>query len=217
MLSVTINSKKHNIPTGWHEVTWSQYLKLIKPLKLTEIISIFTGIPVKKLSNSRITGLESIIIALNFIGEGMNIPENTTKLGKFILPKDITLQTIDQYFMLQAEIEKMSVHEDIVERTKYLANFASIYCHALNEEFDYEKSIELAKEFDSYSCIEVLAAGSFFLSKLISIDKHLPMSYLLTLTRWKKLRQDTKILTKRSDRMLRSTRSRATSKKMTKR
>lgn len=217
MLSVTINSKKAQIPTGWHEVTWNQYLQLLEPLKIHEVISIFTGIPGKNLLNSKIQGLESIIIALNFIKEGMDIPEKPYKLGKYELPKDITLQSIDQYFMLQSEIEKSAKEESLLDRTKYLANFAAIYCQGLKEDFNYEKSQELAKEFDSYSCIEVLAAGSFFLHKLTSIDKSLPMSYLLTLTRWKNLRRDMKSLTRRSEAMRSSTKSRAMSGKTMKR
>lgn len=154
-------------------------------------------------------------MALNFMKEGMDIPEYPTMLGKFKLPKDITLESVDQYFILQKEIEKSATQESLVERTKYLANFAAIYCMS-EQEFDYYKCIELAKSFDEYSCIEVLAAGSFFLHRLTSIEKNLPMSYLLTLTRWKNLRPALKSSQNSSGIMPRSTRLRGMSKKMMK-
>lgn len=192
MLSVLINSKKINIPIAWEEVTWGQYLQLIEPKNIIEVLSIFTEIPKETLYKSKITGLEPVLVALKFIQQGMDIPEHPTRLGKYELPQDITLKTIEQYQLLQREIEKSTEASDLVGKIRFVANFAAIYCQGLDEEFDYDKSLALAKEFDNYSCIEVLAAGTFFLNKLISIDKNLPMSYLLTLTRWKNLKQDSK-------------------------
>jgi len=217
MLSVTINNKKYNIPTGWHEVKWSQYLQLIEPKKITDRISIFTGISAKKLSNAKITGLEPILIALKFIDEGMEIPENPTRLGEYKLPKDITLQSIDQFWMLEAEIKKASAETKLTDRMKYLANYAAIYCQALNEDFDYEKSMELAKEFDDYPCLDVLSVGTFFLAKLTAIEKNLQMSYLLSIIHWKNLNRGSRSSRKRSATTQRSTRSRGMSKKMMKR
>lgn len=192
MLSVLINSKKVNIPISWHEVTWGQYLQLIEPKNLIEILSIFTGIPNDKLYKARITGLEPVLIALKFMDEGMDIPETPTKLGKYDLPKDITLKTIEQYQLLQKEVEKSSKETELSGKMRFVANYAAIYCQGENDEFDYDKSMELAREFESYSCIEVMAAGTFFLNKLIGIERNLPMSYLVTLTRWKNLQRASK-------------------------
>lgn len=198
MLSVLINSKKVNIPISWSEVTWGQYLQLIEPKNVIEILSIFTGIPKEQLYKAKITGLEPVLIALKFIDQGMDIPERPTKLGKYEIPKDITLETIEQYQLLQKEIDKATEATDLVGRIKFVANYAAIYCQGLNEEFDYDKSIALAKEFENESCIDVMAAGTFFLNKLISIDRNLPMSYLVTLTRWKNLQRDSRISTRLS-------------------
>jgi hypothetical protein len=215
MLSVTINSEKVNIPISWHEVTWKQYLQLVEPRTIVDRLSIFTGIPKDKLTKSKITGLEPVLVALKFLDEGMDIPEYPTKLGEYILPKDITLQTIEQYQILQKEIEKSTEVTDLVGKIKFVANYAAIYCQVLNEEFDYDKSIELAKKFDDYPCVEVLAAGSFFLHKLTSIERNLPMSYLLTLTRWKNLQRGSRSSTRLSGFIQRLTRWLGTSIRMT--
>lgn len=198
MLSILINSKQVNIPISWQEVTWGQYLQLIEPKNTVEILSIFTGIPKEELYKSVITGLEPVLVALKFMNEGMDIPERPTKLGKYNLPKDITLQTIEQYQILQKEIQKSTEASDLVGKIGFVANYAAIYCQGMNEQFDSDKSVALAKEFEKESCIEVLAAGSFFLHKLMSIDKNLPMSFLLSLTRWKNLRRGSRNSTRLS-------------------
>jgi hypothetical protein len=198
-------------------VSFAQYLKLIEPQGVEDVLSLFLEIPKEELLKKRIIGLEAILTALNFIKtEPLNIPDQPTQLGKFKLPKDITVETVEQYQALQDEIKKSVEATGIVEKTKFLANFAAIYCQALEEDFDYDKAMALAQTFGDYPCEEVIAAGTFFLFKVIGIEKNLTPDYLHSITRMKNSWPVSKTSTRRSVSTPRSTRSRDMSGRKTK-
>lgn len=217
MLDVTIGKKKVKIPIKWEEVTFNQFLATLKAQgDLGSILPIFLGVPRETLLKSKIKGLESIINTLQFLKTDLILLEKPKKIGKYNLPEDITFETVEQFELLNKEIEKSNLSEDLTEKTAFLANYCALYCQAINEPFDYSKSLEVAEQLKNESCIEILSAGRFFLAKARHLETGLSMNYLLSLTQTKNGKPVSIPSTKRSDSTPRSTKSPVTSTRMMK-
>ena len=57
MITYKINGKKYSFPTCWEDVTYSQYVALIRTHSLTDHIAVFSGIPRETLENAEMVKL----------------------------------------------------------------------------------------------------------------------------------------------------------------
>lgn len=178
MIEATVNGKPVKIETSWDEVSFGKFLKLINVQDYVNILSVLLDEPPEVIKKAEFVGLAPVIKAIQFMQKQAEVDAFPTKLGDYILPKDITYQTVEQFEVLRSEMVK-SASVPMQEQTKALAMYAAIYCQPLKgEEFDIEKAQWLAEEFMKYPCREVMSAGSFFRDSLLSTMTGLPMTYL---------------------------------------
>jgi hypothetical protein len=185
MIKIKIDGKPHEIPEKWEEVPFSMFLDLIEADQdYTAILSVLLGIEKEILKKVKIQGLDLIISRLSFMKEQPQIEPKPMKLGPFEFPKDITFETVEQFEDTRSEIHKAQ-NKTLKEQTEALAVFAAIYCQ---NPYDSEKAQYLSKSFYSLPCTEVMAAGSFFQAKCLSMQSGLSMNYLRKNIRLKKNR-----------------------------
>jgi hypothetical protein len=175
MIKIKINGQPHEIPEKWEEVTFEQFLKLIAADQdYAAILSVLLGLDINDLKLAKIQGLDLIISRLGFMTKQPEIEPNPIRLGKFEFPKDIAFETVEQFEDTRREIAKVQ-DLDLRAQTEALATYAAIYCE---NPYDSEKAQYLSKSFYSLPCTEVMAAGSFFQAKCLSMQSGLSMNYL---------------------------------------
>lgn len=198
MIKARINGRPIEIETSWDELDFSKFLKLMDAKDdYFKIISVMTDLPEDDLRKAKFEGLEHIIKALRFLQVPPLLNEHPERLGEYVFPKDITIESIEQFETLKKYIKKAAESEDLKTQTEYLALYTAIYCQAINEPFDEEKAIYMSQTLKTYPCLEVMSAGSFFMAKVLSSISGLPMSYLRKNTPMKKSRPDLKGFRKR--------------------
>jgi hypothetical protein len=180
MLKAIVNGKKVQIETSWEELSFEKYLKLIEAKDdNAELLSILLDVPAETIRKGKITGLEKVLKGISFMRQSALIDENPTKLGEWILPKDITFESVGQYETMRTKINESIKMDDLKKQNEMLAHYAAIYCQPLNgEEFDSEKAEWLVPAIMKLPCLEVMSAGNFFQAKCLSIQSGLPMNYL---------------------------------------
>lgn len=198
MLKVKVNGEERLIPQSWEEVTFGQYLRLItvkhgRPY--SEIIAILLNISEQEAKKVRFEGFD-VYRYLGYITTQPEFDPNPKKIGEFKLPEDITHETVEQFEVLTAHINKTAQSQDLVEQTKALAMYAAIYCN--QGEFDEQKAGFLAERFLTYPCLEVMSAGLFFSSSAVSSVTGLPRNYLTRHIRMKKSRRGLSAYLRRS-------------------
>lgn len=216
MINVKINGKPHEIPESYEELTFGQWCSIIAARSAKdydEIISIFTGIPKDELKGAKIQGLEILLRKVAFLQKEPVIDETPKKLGNYEFPKDISYETTEQYQDTLSEINRVTSLNDIGEANKALALYAAIYCQI---PYDSDRAKTLAKSFMEYPCLEVVAAGSFFMAKCQSLQSGLSMNYLRRNILLKKKKPVLSRFLRRLGFTLRLIRSRAMLEKMTK-
>lgn len=168
MISTTVNGRRVNIPTSWAEVTFLQFCFLLGANAI-KALSVFLEIDEEELKTMKIKGLEAVIGALSFVNSMPVIPLFPENIGPYKISKDATLETLEQYECFNIEFKKIA---NATEMDKVRANaiYCAIYLKIDGEDFDYEKALLRAKEIEKYSCVEVLAAGTFFLNKFQRIS-----------------------------------------------
>lgn len=185
MIKIKINGKPHELPEKWEEVDFKTFVKLVKADQdYVSILSILLGIETNELRKAKIQGLDLIISRLNFMTKQPEIDPKPIKLGTFEFPKDIAYETVEQFEDTRREIAKVQ-DQDLTTQTEAMAVYAAIYCQ---NPYDSEKAQYLSKSFYSLPCTEVMAAGSFFQAKCLSMQSGLSMNYLRKNIRLKKNR-----------------------------
>lgn len=175
MITFKISGKKYEIPTRWADVTYRQYVALLRTSRLSEHISVFTGIPVKTIEESEIKGLEKISLSLSFLSFSPLFPR-TKMVGPYVMPSDITMQSTGQLEGIRNLLMRMPDKDsDPVEAGEKLADLyleaCAIYCQKLRDKkYDNEKVPEVKEELKDYSAAEVLGTGGFFLYKPLNIS-----------------------------------------------
>src|SRR5690554_1987973 len=109
MITIKINGTKHRIPTEWVDVTYSQYVSLLSTLNtLPAYIALFTGIDQKRIESSELKNLETIAIALSFITIPPKIEtaKPTRLVGPYVVPADVTLQSLGQFEDLRGVLQR---------------------------------------------------------------------------------------------------------------
>ncbi|HRG79448.1 MAG TPA: hypothetical protein PL167_07545 [Cyclobacteriaceae bacterium] len=185
MIKIKINGKPHELPEKWEEVDFKTFVKLVKADQdYVSILSILLGIETNELRKAKIQGLDLIISRLNFMTKQPEIDPKPIKLGTFEFPKDIAYETVEQFEDTRREIAKVQ-DQDLTTQTEAMAVYAAIYCQ---KPYDSEQAQYLSKSFYSLPCTEVMAAGSFFQAKCLSMQSGLSMNYLRKNIRLKKNR-----------------------------
>src|SRR6185436_10655405 len=128
------------------------------------VLAILLQEPVENIRKAKFEGLDRVITSLKYLQEPAKIYEQPTKLGEYVFPQDLTMETVEQFECLRKYI-KETQGKTIREQTEALGMYAAIYCQGSKEEFDEEKAKYLAEEFKTYPCLEVMSAGSFFMAK----------------------------------------------------
>lgn len=200
MIKAKVNGKRVSIETAWEELSFGKFLQLLEGKDdYSKIIGVLLDRPAEEIRKAKIEGLEPILKAINFLKTPCPIQEHPERVGAFVLPKDITFSSVEQFETLRTEIAKAAGKDNLTEQTKALAMYAAIYCQPLNgDAFDAERAEYLSHSFMSYPCQEVMSGGSFFMAKCLSLTSGLPMSYLRKDTHLKKSRPDLDGFLKRS-------------------
>lgn len=206
MIHLKINGKPRELPERWEEVTFAMFLDLIAAKDDNmQLLSILLDIPIQEIRGAKIQGLELILRRIQFLKTIPAIDKTPISLGEYVFPRDVTFETVEQFEEVRAEINRVGTTEDIRLNTEAMAFYAAIYCA---QPYDKEKAMFLAKAFMKYPCLEVMAAGSFFQAKCLSIQSGLSMNYLRKNTLLKSSRPGLKRFLKRLAFMLRLTPSR---------
>ena len=151
-----------DIPTMWKEVTFKQFLALLKcEDDIVKIVSLFTEIDEETLKKAKIYNLEIIIELLSFLKTEMDLTVPNTCLG-YKIPKNLEFESIGQYQDLKLEASTMKDND--VE--KY-ALFCAIYC---TNPYDFKEAEKKKDEFLNAPCGEVVAIGNFTLLKLVELS-----------------------------------------------
>lgn len=151
-----------DIPTMWKEVSFKQFLSLLKcEDDIVKIVSLFTEIDEETLKKAKIYNLEIIINLLSFLKTEMDLTVPETCLG-YKIPKNLEFESIGQYQDLKLEASTMKDND--VE--KY-ALFCAIYC---TNPYDFKEAEKKKDEFLNAPCGEVVAIGNFTLLKLVELS-----------------------------------------------
>lgn len=169
MITYKLNGTKYPFPTRWEDVTYSQYVALLRTSSLTDQISVFTGISRGTLENAEIRNLEKISITLSFLSFSPKF-DKTKKVGHYFVPDDVTVQSLGQFEDLRGLLGKMPKEMSSIESSEQLADLylhaCAIYCQKLRDgKYNYLQVPQVKDELRKYSCAEVIGTGAFFLFK----------------------------------------------------
>lgn len=212
MITYKINGVKYQFPTCWSDVTYSQYIALLRTSSITDHISIFTGIPRETLENAELRNLEHISLTLSFLSFSPKF-EKTKMVGHYFVPEDVTIQSTGQFEALRRLIIQMPKGLDTIEDSEKLGDLyltaCAIYCQKLKHgKFDYDKVPEVKEELKGFSCSEVCGTGAFFLFKPHNSSGLTMTRFQRFILRLKKWRQDLPGYQKTLDLLQPSSRSR---------
>lgn len=171
----TLNGKPINITDSWSKMTFSQYLRTLKLKDDTiELISILTRIDYDYLKKAQIKGLESILLAGEFLKTAPKFPEKPTRIGKFKLPLnskgifDIQMESLAQFEDMRQVMNKTK--PDIHAHTEAYATYCALYLQKLRDgEYDGETALKMIPELMEYPASDIITAGGFFFVKLRSL------------------------------------------------
>lgn len=165
IFTLTLNGvkKQADIPTGWDQVKFKDFLSLDG--SVNKALSIFTGIDEKTLKKASITGLEKLISTLSFLGTDVplfNFPKKI--LNEYDVPYDIGFESWGQYVDLKTELDKGLKG---LELLKQYPMFCAIYTM---KDYDFTLAEKRAEHIQNAPCTEVMAVANFMLTKLAALN-----------------------------------------------
>lgn len=200
MITFKISGAKHQIPTAWGDVTYSQYIQLLKtPNNLIDYIHVFTGIDRELLAKAELRGLEKIALALTFLTIPPKFEAGPTRMvGPYVLPKDITMESLGQFEDLRALIHQLPKKElgeytpddHIAVSELYLSACAIYVQKIINGEYDPQQVENVKIRLRIFSCIQVVQTGAFFFYKPLNISQGITNRSQRIIPRLRKLLQD---------------------------
>ena len=196
MITFKINGAKHKIPTIWENVTYNQYIELLKlPNSLLHYIHLFTSIPIETLQNSELKNLERIALSLSFL----TIPPKpdgkpTLMVGPYPMPADVTIQSLGQFEDLRDLAKRLPPNLITLENQLVMAELTleacAIYVQKIkHSKYDYSRVKEVKEELKRYSCMEVTQTGTFFLAKPLNMSTPTTSRFQRVIQRMKKFSQ----------------------------
>lgn len=193
-----------DIPTGWEQVTFKQYLGLIKAgTDINEILSVFTGLDVSVLKKAIVKNLGAVTACLHFVNRPPVYGLPVTIQG-YKIPKNLETQSTAQFEDLKAILAKfkypeegkqLSIDDHIFNYNLY-PSIVAVYAIANENDkdpvksYDYEYAEYIAPRFFNSPCTEVLAVGNFTRVRLHALSLGIvPTSPPERVTRLNKLKQ----------------------------
>lgn len=176
MIQFKVNGKKIEVFSCWEDLTLNQYCNISKKGgDILKEVCTHSRIDYEVFKNSRIEGLESLILTLSFIKKPPVIPEYVPTIGKYSLPAtkdgkfDITLESLAQFEDMKALIKKLP-DNDLAALTDSFPEYVAIYLQKIRDgEYNYNKAKEMVEEVRNMKAVEVISLGSFFLIKLLNL------------------------------------------------
>lgn len=154
---------KKEMPTGWEQVTFRQFLKLKDNKDLTAL-SVFTGLDPETLKKANIKNFDDVIRALSFT----NYPPDLLKLPKSILGypvrQDLGFEPFGRYTDIKDIVTKEQSEGELINQYPLMA---CIY--TMPGEYKFQEAEKNAEQFQEAPCTEVLALGNFLLMRLIGL------------------------------------------------
>ena len=198
MITFKINKEKYKLPTAWADVTYQQYVALLSlPDSLLHQINLFTKIGLDILFTAELRNLEQISMALSFINIAPKVVEDkpTRTVGKYVLPKDCTIESLAQFEDLRGLLTKrppdISTPENSTKFAELCLEACAIYVQKLKDgKYDSAKVEGVKDELRGESCIEVIQSGGFFLAKPLHTSMNMRLRYQRVTQRLKKLLLD---------------------------
>lgn len=174
MIKFKINGKPCTFPTSWAELSMREYCEVLKgnggPLQL---ISLRSGLDYEIVKKSTILGLETLVVALQFMNKPPEVPGVVTRVGKYDLPLNskglfnIQMETLGQFEDMREAMKKIT---DIHSQMEFYAAAVAIYLQKIRDgEYNPDKAKAMVDEVMEMPSLEVISAGSFFFLKLMSL------------------------------------------------
>jgi len=196
MITFKIQGAKYKLPTAWADVTYQQHTALLSlPNTLIDQINLFTGIGLEKLQKSELKNLEKIALALSFI----NIPPDFTPgpkdIGKYLVPKDVTIESLGQFEDLRGLCNKRPANIDTTENRVLFCELcleaAAIYVQKIKDGVYNSNNVPQVKdELRDECCLDIIQTGSFFLFKPLHSSMNMRDRFRMVIQRLRKLLQD---------------------------
>lgn len=218
MIVFKTQSKKWNCPTSWPDLTYSQYVSLLRlPNTIQHQISLFSGISVETIQSAELKNLEKIALALSFLSIAPHF-DRTKVVAGYVLPENVAIQSTGQFEDLRgllikhpktkAEAEFMTIEENEIISDLYL-HACAIYVQKIKDgKYDYTKVDAVKEELKSASCAEVIGTGAFFLYRPANLSPSIMNRFRMFLIRTRRLIQGLPGYQKTLDFLLRSSESR---------
>jgi hypothetical protein len=194
VITYKINGTKYSFPTCWEDVTYSQYVALIRTHSLTDHISVFTGIPRETLESAELRNLEKISLTLSFLSFSPKF-EKTKLVGHYFVPEDITINSTGQFVDLTNLLRKLPQELTTPEASEELADLyltaCAIYCQKLKDgKYDWFKVPAVKEELKAFPCHQVCGTGAFFLFKPVPSSKNIMIRFQNLAQRLKRWSQE---------------------------
>lgn len=160
------------MPTCWDDLTFRQYKTLLDSdpkTEWTELIAKWLQIDYAIFQDATLLGFEPVLAAMSFVKEppvwGTDDPK---KVREFILPANITLETVIQYEHMK---KLLLTDKEFKDKIADYPMAVAIYCQrARDGAYNYDKAVALAEELQEANAREIIEAGNFFLVKLVSLS-----------------------------------------------
>jgi hypothetical protein len=174
MITYKINGIKYPFPTRWEDVTYSQYVAMIRAQSVVDQLHIFTGIPRETLEKAELKNLEKVMITLSFMSFSPKF-EKTRLVGPYFVPEDVTIQSTGQFEDLRALLNKVPKELNSLETAEVMADLylhaCAIYCQKLKDgQYDPNKVPAMKEELKQYSCAQICGTGGFFLFRPLTLS-----------------------------------------------
>lgn len=190
--------KELEIPTGWGQVTFKQYLAIIQAGNDTiKSLAAFTGLDESILRKAQIKNLGAVTACLHFLQKPPVYSAPKSILGHKVV-NNLDMESIAQYSDLQAICAKFKPVADPVKDIDNIIHnynqFPLIVATYAVSPYDYTQAEYLAPKFFNAPCTEVLAIGNFTWARLRALKSGieprslrgdiLPSRWRLALINW---------------------------------
>jgi hypothetical protein len=176
MITLYVNKKPHSIPVSWDETTFEQYLGVLNGEDKPDsyFLALMLGMDYEEFKKCELKGFEQAMTALTFLKTAPTWLERPAKIGSYILPADLTLESVGQYEDMKALVKGK---KDIKELVQEYPKVCAIYCQKTRDGvYDFGKAMDMSAELMKLPAREVVETASFFLAKVILMTLGTPQN-----------------------------------------